>query len=249
MLRFFNFPYTSFNQVNLDWMMKTMNELKGAIPLVAQAEETYNRAVSLVHDAVDAINSATAKANQAASSASQAASSANQAASSANQAASSADTAQEQASQANSTAQEAREAASVAASTASIAEQTANQALNLAQSAPPRNWSLVASAGFAIGYATFAPESAGSYLIVVTVADWSAMTFEIPSEWFTTGAPFGVSPRSSDGMVLYITRNTNGGGVQQVGRVRLESDGTTASITFTADSGYSDNGYVMVYHR
>ena len=41
---FFRFPYTSFNQVNLDWIMRTIKKLEPAATMVEEADATLQEA-------------------------------------------------------------------------------------------------------------------------------------------------------------------------------------------------------------
>ena len=43
-MAFFRFPYTSFNQINLDWIMKTLKKLEPAATLVEEAAATLEEA-------------------------------------------------------------------------------------------------------------------------------------------------------------------------------------------------------------
>lgn len=68
-MAFFRFPYTSFNQINLDWIMRTLKKLEPAATLVedaaatlAEAQQTAAEAQETAEAAQDAIGSVTAQA-------------------------------------------------------------------------------------------------------------------------------------------------------------------------------------------
>lgn len=128
----FKFPYTSFEKINLDWIMKTLNQLKDAIPLVQQASTVYNQALEALADAETAVETVTDQAAAAVTTAN----AANATAAQANQRAAYAETdaqaASANASTAQATAQSASDIATTARETALSALANSNQALSAA---------------------------------------------------------------------------------------------------------------------
>lgn len=64
-MAFFKFPYTSFNQVNLDWIMKTLKKLEPAATLVEDAAATLAEAQQTAEAAQEAVDTVTAQAAEA----------------------------------------------------------------------------------------------------------------------------------------------------------------------------------------
>lgn len=100
-------PHTSSTAINLNWIVDSIKALMPAIPLVTEAEETYQRALETVEAASSAVETATAKANAA----------------------------EESAASATSLAMEARNAATEASAAATVASEAAEAAGNSASSA------------------------------------------------------------------------------------------------------------------
>lgn len=64
-MAFFKFPYTSFNQVNLDWIMRTLKKLEPAATLVEDAAATLEEAQQTAEAAQEAVDTVTAQAAEA----------------------------------------------------------------------------------------------------------------------------------------------------------------------------------------
>lgn len=64
-MAFFRFPYTSFNQVNLDWIMRTLKKLEPAATLVEDAAATLADAQQTAEAAQEAVDTVTAQAAEA----------------------------------------------------------------------------------------------------------------------------------------------------------------------------------------
>ena len=135
MLPIFKYPFSSFNQVNLDWIMKTLGQVKTAIPLVENATDVYEQALSTLSTANTTLVNVTAKADAAASSATAAQTAATNAQASATAAATSAGTAAQQAAYAATDASAANQNAQTANTNASTALSTANAAASAAAAA------------------------------------------------------------------------------------------------------------------
>lgn len=132
MLPIFRFPFTTFNQINLDWIMKTLGEVKAAIPLVTEAEATYNRALAAIQNAESVVQTAQQQATAATASAAAAQGSADAAATSAATAATAA--------------QQSATSAATAAQQATYAETEASAALVNSQTAGTNASAALASA-------------------------------------------------------------------------------------------------------
>lgn len=64
-MAFFRFPYTSFNQINLDWIMRTLKTLEPAATLVEDAAATLAEAQQTAEAAQAAVDTVTAQAAEA----------------------------------------------------------------------------------------------------------------------------------------------------------------------------------------
>lgn len=64
-MAFFRFPYTTFNQVNLDWIMKTIKKLEPAATLVEDAAAALEEAQQTAEAAQEAVDTVTAQAAEA----------------------------------------------------------------------------------------------------------------------------------------------------------------------------------------
>ena len=64
-MAFFKFPYSSFNQVNLDWIMRTLKKLEPAATLVEDAAATLAEAQQTAEAAQEAVDTVTAQAAEA----------------------------------------------------------------------------------------------------------------------------------------------------------------------------------------
>lgn len=64
-MAFFRFPYTSFNQVNLDWIMRTLKKLEPAATLVEDAAATLEEAQQTAEAAQEAVDTVTTQAAEA----------------------------------------------------------------------------------------------------------------------------------------------------------------------------------------
>lgn len=64
-MAFIRFPYTSFNQVNLDWIMRTLKKLEPAATLVEDADATLKEAQQTAEAAQEAVDTVTAQAAEA----------------------------------------------------------------------------------------------------------------------------------------------------------------------------------------
>lgn len=64
-MAFFRFPYTSFNQVNLDWIMRTLKKLEPAATLVEDAAATLAEAQQTAEAAQEAVDTVTIQAAEA----------------------------------------------------------------------------------------------------------------------------------------------------------------------------------------
>lgn len=131
-MSFFKFPYTSYQQINLDWIMKTLNQLKDAIPLVQQASTVYNQSLEALDAANEAVETVTDEAAAAVTTANAAQYTAAQARTASEQANTTAAQANTTAAQANTTAQNASDIATTARETAITALANSNQALSVA---------------------------------------------------------------------------------------------------------------------
>ena len=118
--------------MNLDWIMKTLTQLKDAIPLVQQASTVYNQALEALADAEAAVETVTDQAAAAVTTANAANATAAQANATAAQANQTAAQANATAAQANQTAADASDIATTARETALSALANSNQALSAA---------------------------------------------------------------------------------------------------------------------
>lgn len=239
-MSFFKFPYTSYQQINLDWIMKTLNQLKDAIPLVQQASTIYTQALEALADANEAVETVTEQAAAAVSTANAAqtvAGQANTTAAQANQRAAYAETdaqaAATNASAALSTAQGAASAASAAQGTADAA--AAATEWTLKGTLRKHTSSEVTTLSFILGSAV------KSILLVFTTASSYGGTlnrvFELPRAMVTESSEDGSTPYSASGLPVtfkdsyYIAASQEH--VNEYARFNISYDSQTGAVTIT----------------
>ena len=189
-MAFFRFPYTSFNQINLDWIMKTLKKLEPAATLVedaaatlAEAQQTAAEAQETAEAAQDAIGSVTAQAAAAVITANEAKDIAQQAASAmiadgsvtrvklGSDVTSELDQLGTDVAAAQQTGSNALGAAGVAQRLANQAQQTASSANTAAQSASEEASAAATQAETAAASAASALSQISSKLTIIRVAD------------------------------------------------------------------------------
>lgn len=177
-------PYTNFHDLNLSWILKFTNRVKGKLDeidaSVAAALAAQAGAEDAEAGAVDAKDAAEAAAAQAAGSATQAGQSATNAANSAIQAQQSATAAQTAAQQAAGSANTAQQAAQQAGTSGTSAQQAAQQAAQSATNAAGSATQAAGSAANAANSATAAGTSATNAANSATAAQQAAAS--VPSE-------------------------------------------------------------------
>lgn len=128
MFSFSRYPFTSFEQINLNWIMTILNKLKDAIPMVQDAESIYQEAVTLTSTLPTRMTEVEAAASYAVTTANTASGVATTASETAQSAATSASNAATSASGSATSASAAATSASNAAASASNAAASANEA-------------------------------------------------------------------------------------------------------------------------
>lgn len=250
MLPTFKYPHTSFQQLNLDWIMKTMERLKNAIPLVDNAQTVYESAIAAVESADAAITEATDKANAAAASASAAQTSASNAEYSAGVAQQQATYAATDASAANANAQSAQTAATAAQTAATAAQQHAEDAFQLATSAASavtwiRRGILTKNTDADVDITTISLSGVRSVLLVSSSTNQLGLNdaVEIPIGYITEESSNGSTPNSSTGVKYQI-------GTASVGwRLLVKYADNTLTVSFTDINIPSYAIYCRIYTR
>lgn len=260
-MSFFKFPYTSYQQINLDWIMKTLNQIKDAIPLVQQASTIYTQALEALaaaNEAVEAVTDDAAGAVSTANAAQAVAGQANTTAAQANQRAAYAETdaqaASANASTALSTAQSAASAASEAQVTADAAATATEWTLKgtLRKHTSSENTTV----SFALG-----SEIKSIMLVFTTASSYGGRlnrVFELPISMVTESSSDGNTPYSASGLpvtfgdTVYIAASQEF--INDYARFNISYDSQTGSITvtFVDDQftiGNAPSLYCRVYAR
>ena len=206
----YNLPYTDFNKVNLDWIMRTLSSIKDSIPMIEGAVTVYQEAIDLV----DTVTADVATALATAEGAQTAAEGAQTAAEGAQTAAEGAQTAAEGAQTAAEGAQTAAEGAQTAATQAALDSGTATLAANNANTS-------------AINAASSAAEAAAS--AAITARGWVRLTTN-PSAFVLDTETY-----ASFLIVVYQLYYT---GINAVGSFELPSDFLDLVNPYTAAGGF-----------
>lgn len=189
-MAFFKFPYTSFNQVNLDWIMRTLKKLEPAATLVEEAaatleeaQQTSAEAQETAELAQETVSTVTVQAAAAVATAEEAKEIAQQAASATiadgsvtriklgSDVTGELDRLAEDVSSAQQTGSNALGAAGVAQQMANQAQQTASSANTAAQSASSEASAAATQAATAEASAALALSQISSKLTIIRVAD------------------------------------------------------------------------------
>lgn len=252
----FKFPYTNFQMVNLDWIMKTLNKLKDAIPLVESATTVYQEALETLAEAEAAVNTVTSQAAEALSTAQEAATTATEANTTAATANSRAATAETNATAAQANALTAVSTAQAASTAAETAQTTANTAL------AKTTWTLKDTLRKHTNndntYTSFSVANISAVLIVLTCSTGFGgtlnRTIELPGNFITEDGT--ATPASQSGLPLSITNcyyiAASSEFVYDIINLNVLYDSTnnTIGITYVSDSILgTPEVYCRVYAR